>query len=61
MIKNNSISISAFGYEDKGKHPIYVSKQFCEEKHVDLLVMEEGQKHVFINDFNRLMYIIHYR
>ena len=45
----------------KKKKTIYVSKQFCEEKHVDLLVMEEGQKHVFINDFNRLMYIIHYR
>ena len=25
--KNNSIGISAFGYENKEKHPIYVSKK----------------------------------
>ena len=30
--KNNSIGISVFGYENKEKHPIYVSKQFCEKK-----------------------------
>ena len=34
----------------------YVSKQFCEEKHVNFLAMGEGQKHVFISDFNRFMY-----
>ena len=32
--KQNSIGISVFGYENKEKHPIYVSKKFCEEKHV---------------------------
>ena len=26
------IYISAFGYKNKGKHPIYVSKQCSEEK-----------------------------
>ena len=28
----------------KKKHPIYVSKQCCKEKHVDLLLMGEGEK-----------------
>ena len=37
--KKNSINISVFGYENKEKHPIYVSKQFCEKKHVDLLLI----------------------
>ena len=27
--KKNSIGISAFGYENKEKHPIYVSKKCC--------------------------------
>ena len=27
--KKNSIGISAFGYENKDKHPIYVSKKCC--------------------------------
>ena len=43
-MKNNSISISVFGYEDKGKHPIYVSKQFCEEKHIDYYCLEKNAK-----------------
>ena len=34
--KNNSISISVFGYKNKEKHPIYVSTKCCEEKNVDL-------------------------
>ena len=40
------------------KYPIYVSKQFCEEKHIDLLLIEEGQKKHFvaIKVFNRFMY-----
>ena len=40
------------------KHPIYVSKKFCEEKHVDsLLIGEQGKKHyVLIKDFNAFMY-----
>ena len=42
MIKNNSISISVLGYEDK--HPIYVSKQFCEEKHIDYYCLEKNAK-----------------
>ena len=29
--KTNSIGISVFGYENKEKHPIYVSKKRCEK------------------------------
>ena len=39
--KNNSIDISVFGYENEEKHPIYVLKKCCKEKHVDLLLIEE--------------------
>ena len=41
--KNNYIGISVFGYENKEKYPIYVTKKCCEEKHVDLLI-REGKK-----------------
>ena len=33
--KKNSIEISVFGYENNEKHPSYVSKRFCEQKHVE--------------------------
>ena len=39
--KENSVGISVFGYENKEKHPNYVSKVFCEEKYVDLLLKGE--------------------
>ena len=42
--KKNSIGISVFGYENKEKYPVYVSKQCYEEKHVDLLLIGEGEK-----------------
>ena len=56
--ENYSIRISVFCYENKEKHPIYVSKQCCEEKHVDLLLYEEGgEKHyLLIEDFNTFMF-----
>ena len=38
--KKNSIS-SVFGYENKEKHPVCVSNKCCEEKHDDLLLIEE--------------------
>ena len=47
MKKKNSAGISVFGYENKEKHPIYVSKKCCKEKHVDLLLIGEEEK---IND-----------
>ena len=39
--KKNSISISAFGSENKEKYPIHVSRKCCEEKHADLLIEKE--------------------
>ena len=56
--KKNSIGISVFGYGNKEKCPIYVLKKSFEEKHVDLLLMGEGEtKHdILINDLNRFMY-----
>ena len=42
--KKNSAGISIFGYENKEKHPIYVSQKCCEEKHVDLLSIGEEEK-----------------
>ena len=56
--KKNSVDISVFGYENKEKHPIYVSKQRCEEKHVDLLLIGEGEKKHYglSKHFNAFMY-----
>ena len=58
--KNFIQDISVFGYENKEKHPIYVSKKCCQDKHVDLLFIgEEEKKHyVLIKDFNTLHYIV---
>ena len=49
---------SVFGYENKEKHPIYVSKKCYEEKHADLLLTGEEEKrhYVLIKDFNTFMY-----
>ena len=30
----NSIGINVFGYENKEKYPLYVTKKCCEEKYV---------------------------
>ena len=56
--KKNSIGICVFGYENKVKYPIYVSKKCYENKHVDLLWIgeEEKKQYVFIKDFNTFMY-----
>ena len=53
--KKDYMGISAFGHQDKEKHPIYVSKKYCGEKHVDLLLIGEGGKrhYVLIKYFNR--------
>ena len=55
--KMNSIGISVFGYENKEKHPICISKKCCKKKHVDLLLIEyKGKRHyVPIKDFNIFM------
>ena len=56
--KQNSIGVGVFGYENKEKHSIYVSKKCHEEEHVDLLLVgEEGKKnYVLIKYFNTSMY-----
>ena len=56
--KNNSIGISVFGYKNKEKHQIYVSKKCCEENHVDLLfIREEVKRHyALIKDVNLFIY-----
>ena len=56
--KMKSIGISVFCYEIKKKYPIYISKQCCEEKHDEFLLVGEGGKehNLLIKDFNRFMY-----
>ena len=56
--ERNSIGISVFGYENKGKDPVYVSKKCCEDNHVDLLLIGKGEKkhYVLIKYFNTFMY-----
>ena len=56
--KKNPIDISVFGYENKEKHSIYVSKKYCEEKHSNLLLIgEEGKRHyVLVKDSNTFRY-----
>ena len=39
-----SIGISVFGYENKEKHSIYISKKCSEEKHVGSLLVGEAEK-----------------
>ena len=55
--KKNSIGIIVSGFEDKKKYPICVSNKCCEDKHVHLLLVGEGEKqhHVLIKYFNTFM------
>ena len=50
-IEKKSIGISIFGYVNKEKYPIYISKQCCEEKHVDLLLIRE-EKTTYVPTLN---------
>ena len=63
--RKNSIAISVFGYENKEKYPMYLSKKYYEEKYVDLLLKgEEIKRHyVLIKCLNSFMYdhILHRR
>ena len=57
--KKNFSGIIVFAYENKEKHPIYVSKKCSEEKHffdLLLIVKEEKRHHVLMKDFNTFMY-----
>ena len=53
-----SISINVFRYEDKAKHPIYVSKKISQDKNMLIYYLgDENKRHyVFIKDFNMFMY-----
>ena len=60
--KNNSIRISVFGYKNKVKYSIYVSKKCWEDKHVDfLLIGERRKKHMLLSKISiHSCIIIHY-
>ena len=55
--KKNSIDISVFDYENIETQPVYAWKKFCEEKHVDLLLLEGkgNRNYVLIKDFNTII------
>ena len=55
--KQNNICINLFGYEEKQKFPIYISKEKYQD-HMELLLIIEGKnKHyVLIKDFNKFMF-----
>ena len=56
--KKNSINISVLGYENREKNPIYVSKKWCEDKHIDLLLIDKT--HILLKILIRSCMIIHY-
>ena len=47
--KKNSIAISVFGYKNKEKYPINISKKCCEKKLADLLLIGEEAKHTMFS------------
>ena len=55
--KQNNICINLFGYEEKQKFPIFISKEIFFD-HMELLLITEGEnKHyVLIKDFNKFMF-----
>ena len=55
--KQNNICINLFGYEEKQKFPIYISKEQYQD-HMELLLITEGEnKHyVLIKEFNKFMF-----
>ena len=63
--KKSSIVINVLGYENREKHPIYVSKKCCQENHFHLLLIDEkGKSHyILMKDFNTSMhnYTLHRR
>ena len=55
--KQNNICINLFGYEEKQKFPIYISKEKFTD-HMELLLITEGENnhYVLIKDFNKFMF-----
>ena len=55
--QQNNICINLFGYEEKQKFPIHISKEKYEDHMELLLITEDEKKHfVLIKDFNKFMY-----
>ena len=55
--KQNNICINLFGYEEKQKFPIFISKEKFTD-HMELLLITEGEDnhYVLIKDFNKFMF-----
>ena len=43
--KKNFIGISVFGYQNKEKYPVYVSKKCCEENMFNMLIEEKSKRY----------------
>ena len=55
--KQNEININVFGYEDKQKYPIYVSKEKYNDCMNLLLIQKDEKKHyILIKDFKKFMF-----
>ena len=56
--EQNSISINVFGYEDKLRFPLYISKRTEFKSTLDLFLITEGEKQHFVSikDFNKFMF-----
>ena len=54
--KQDNININVFGYENKLKYPIYVSKErFHDHLNLLLITNDDNQHHVLIKDFTILL------
>ena len=55
--KQNNICINLFGYEEKQKFPIFISKEKFTD-HMELLLITEGENnhYILIKDFNKFMF-----
>ena len=55
--KQNNICINLFGYKEKQKFPIYISKEKYQD-HMELLLIteDENNHYVLIKDFNKFMF-----
>ena len=55
--KQNNICINLFGYEEKQKFPIFISKEKFTD-HMELLLITEDKKnhYVLIKDFDKFMF-----
>ena len=55
--KQNNICINLFGYEEKQKYPIYISKENYQD-HMELLLITNGKNthYILIKDFNKFMF-----